>query len=495
MSKKCFHLVKWFMLAFSMLLLSGTALFGQTTSFTYQGSLTDGGAPANGSYDLQFALWDNLSNGTQIGSTQTLNALSVINGGFTVNLDFGVSAFPGANRFLEISVRTSGTGAFTTLTPRQQISSTPYAIRTLSAMSADTATNANQLGGVAANQFVQTNDSRLSDARAPTAGSANYIQNTTAQQASSNFNITGNGFVGGNVGIGTAAPTARLEVQSTGSVNAISGTSSSGDAVTAKSSNSTGVLATGGATGVWGVSTGGVGVLGQTGKGGIAIEAVGSSFFQGDTTPLSGTVAPGGTGVVIGTSPTPDIGYLFAYDYGARVPRTLAINHPGGLVGIGTTEPDTQLTVFGNVDKPGGGSWGTFSDERLKNLKGRFTSGLNAVMRLQPLRYEYKPDNALGIKSEGEFIGFSAQQVLRIIPEAVSADQKGYLLVNNDPILWTMLNAIKEQQAQIEKQQEQIQRQEKLAWQQRAAFAAQEEELKALKSLVCHSPRHASVCK
>ena len=252
MSKKCFHLVKWFMLAFSMLLLSGTALFGQTTSFTYQGSLTDGGAPANGSYDLQFALWDSLSNGTQIGSTQTLNALSVTNGGFTVNLDFGVSAFPGANRFLEISVRTSGTGAFTTLTPRQQISSTPYAIRTLSAMSADTATNATQLGGVAANKFVQTNDSRLSDARAPTAGSANYIQNTTAQQASSNFNISGNGIVGGNVGIGTTAPNARLDVQSTGVTDAISATSSSGDAVKAISSLTTGVLSSGGARGVWG---------------------------------------------------------------------------------------------------------------------------------------------------------------------------------------------------------------------------------------------------
>ena len=72
-------------------------------------------------------------------------------------------------------------------------------------------------------------------------------------------------------------------------------------------------------------------------------------------------------------------------------------------------------------------------------------------MQLQPLRYEYKRDNALNLKSEGEHIGFSAQAVRKIIPEAVSQNDKGYLLVNNDPILWTMLNAIKEQQAQIEK--------------------------------------------
>ena len=87
----------------------------------------------------------------------------------------------------------------------------------------------------------------------------------------------------------------------------------------------------------------------------------------------------------------------------------------------------------------------------MKNIKGRFTSGLKAALQLQPLRYEYKRDNALNLKSEGEHVGFSAQAVQRIIPEAVSKNEKGYLLVNNDPILWTMLNAIKEQQAQIEK--------------------------------------------
>jgi hypothetical protein len=45
-----------------------------------------------------------------------------------------------------------------------------------------------------------------------------------------------------------------------------------------------------------------------------------------------------------------------------------------------------------------------------------------------------------------------AQDVQKLIPEAVSADNQGYLIVNNDPILWAMLNAIKEQQAQIREQ-------------------------------------------
>ena len=70
-------------------------------------------------------------------------------------------------------------------------------------------------------------------------------------------------------------------------------------------------------------------------------------------------------------------------------------------------------------------------------------------MRLQPIRYEYKADNALGIKSTGEHVGFGAHAVRQVIPEAVTEDDQGYLLVNNDPILWTMLNAIKEQQQEI----------------------------------------------
>jgi hypothetical protein len=46
-------------------------------------------------------------------------------------------------------------------------------------------------------------------------------------------------------------------------------------------------------------------------------------------------------------------------------------------------------------------------------------------------------------------VGFGAQALQKIIPEAVTRNSNGYLMVNNDPILWTMLNAIKEQQKEI----------------------------------------------
>lgn len=120
-----------------------------------------------------------------------------------------------------------------------------------------------------------------------------------------------------------------------------------------------------------------------------------------------------------------------------------------GRVGIGTTTPDQLLSVNGDASKVGGGSWQSFSDQRLKNIKAPFTTGLNAVMKLQPIRFQYRPNNAVGIKSESEYVGFSAQEVQKVVPEAVNANSEGYLMVNNDPIIWTMLNAIKEQQKEI----------------------------------------------
>jgi hypothetical protein len=147
---------------------------------------------------------------------------------------------------------------------------------------------------------------------------------------------------------------------------------------------------------------------------------------------------------------------LNIYDATAAVDR-ITLN-PTGQLGIGTTAPTDLLSVNGSASKPGGGSWSVFSDERLKNIKGQFKTGLSAVMRLQPVRYEYKSNNALGLKSEGEHVGFGAHALKQIIPEAVSSTDSGYLTVNNDPIIWTMLNAIKEQQKQIEELKTEVRR-------------------------------------
>lgn len=100
-------------------------------AFTYQGQLKQGGVPVNGTCDFQFSLWDSQAGGTQLGSTQALTNVSVTNGQFTVQLGSFNSqyAFVGSARWLGIAVRCpAGGGGFTELSPRQQLTATPYAL-------------------------------------------------------------------------------------------------------------------------------------------------------------------------------------------------------------------------------------------------------------------------------------------------------------------------------------------------------------------------------
>ncbi len=102
----------------------------QNTSFTYQGRLLDNGTPANGIYDLRFNLFAAETSGVALGDPFSQLAIPTSNGLFTVALDFGAAVFMGGDRWLEVSVRTNGdAGPYTTLVPRQPITSTPYACR------------------------------------------------------------------------------------------------------------------------------------------------------------------------------------------------------------------------------------------------------------------------------------------------------------------------------------------------------------------------------
>lgn len=112
---------------------------GQTTAFTYQGHLTEAINSPSGPYDFQFAVFDLA--GLQQGPLQTINGVSVANGVFTVSLDFGSAPFAlGEDRYLEIRVKKLPATTYTVLSPRQRITSVPYAIRSIRAAAADLAT-------------------------------------------------------------------------------------------------------------------------------------------------------------------------------------------------------------------------------------------------------------------------------------------------------------------------------------------------------------------
>lgn len=114
-------------------IMAGAVVFpsgsrAQTTAFTYQGHLMVGNAPANGSYDLTFGLFSSATGSSPIGPILTNKLTSISNGLFTVTLDFG-NSFSGASRWLQIAAKTNNGDSFAILTPRQPVTSTPYAIR------------------------------------------------------------------------------------------------------------------------------------------------------------------------------------------------------------------------------------------------------------------------------------------------------------------------------------------------------------------------------
>ena len=104
-----------------LLLQAGYSATPQSTSFTYQGALSENGQPANGNFDLTFKLFDAETNGNQVGGTITKTSFPVAGGKFTVDLDFLAGAFSGNQLWIEVTVGTE------TLSPRQPVNSVPVA--------------------------------------------------------------------------------------------------------------------------------------------------------------------------------------------------------------------------------------------------------------------------------------------------------------------------------------------------------------------------------
>ncbi len=96
------------------------------TAFTYQGQLKLGDNNVNSTADFQFSLWDAASGPSQIGGIVPVNNVTISNGLFSADIDFGGGAFGTNARWLQIAVRSpAGSGSFTTLVPRQRIQPTP----------------------------------------------------------------------------------------------------------------------------------------------------------------------------------------------------------------------------------------------------------------------------------------------------------------------------------------------------------------------------------
>ena len=177
-----------------LLFISSSALCVPVgTGFSYQGELNDGGNPANGDFDFIFSLFHSETGGSLIISIPVYG-VTVTNGIFTIqDIAFNSSYFDGQALWMEINVRTSPSGSYTTLTPRQIIQSVPYAVQ------------AEYLSGTGAS----TNDILQFDG-------SDWIPSSAALSPWSKVG-TKVSYTGGRVGIGTTNPNSTLHVSSTAS--------------------------------------------------------------------------------------------------------------------------------------------------------------------------------------------------------------------------------------------------------------------------------------
>ncbi|MEO8605804.1 MAG: hypothetical protein ABI629_24760 [bacterium] len=143
------------------------------TAFTYQGQLQKSGSGASGQCDFQLSLWNDAgtgappAGGSQIGSTQAAAGTPFTDGLFTLQLDFGATAFSaGSDRWLQIAVRCpAGSGSYQTLAPRQPLTPAPFALFANSIADASVSTTKLAPGAVGTSQLAANNRHRGADRR------------------------------------------------------------------------------------------------------------------------------------------------------------------------------------------------------------------------------------------------------------------------------------------------------------------------------------------
>ncbi len=177
-----------------------------------------------------------------------------------------------------------------------------------------------------------------------------------------------------------------------------------------------------------------------------------------------------GTGIAIGSAG--NLGYISAFDYSVFQTRTLLLNNSGGNVGIGHNNPVNLLDVFGDV-RIGSGTTGCLADRdgtiiaglcssdiRYKRNVKPFGSLLHNFSKLRPVNFYWRreefAEKHFGAKQS---FGLIAQEVEQAFPDLVSTDDQGYKVVNYSKLPLLTIQAVNEQQVQIETQQKQIEQQ------------------------------------
>jgi hypothetical protein len=493
------------------LVLSIQTASAQSGIFNYQGSLRDGANPANGMYDFRFTVYSDPTGGSVLGGPVNMGNTPVANGIFSVNVPIGYAPFSGASRYLQVEVKVAGSATYTALNPRQFIADSPYSVKS------QFSTDALQLGGIAANQYVTT-----------TSGGANFIQNTTSQQTGS-FNINGSGIIEGNLRLGPDwGGNEKLKVNGSAKFYrkaSIEGDSSAAQLVFTRldsprwTINSDSTLNSlriqshlNNENVLWidGISSNiGFGTNTPSQR----LHVVGNGLFDGNgffTGNLGvGTTTPGFRLDVVGrsrfrqnagdTGSTNTAGFWFFQN---------TPNQDRAFVGM---ETDNSIGFFGT----NGGGWGLVmntqtgrtsvtqlgaagatplcrnasneislcsSSLRYKTNVNPFGSGLDLISRLRPVSFNWLANNQVDF-------GLVAEEVAAVEPLLATYNDKGEVEgVKYDRIGVIAVNAIKEQQAEISGQRSVISEQQR-------QIDDLKSQVEVLKTVVCGERPTLEICK
>ncbi|RYF91719.1 MAG: hypothetical protein EOO03_00705 [Chitinophagaceae bacterium] len=129
---------------------------------------------------------------------------------------------------------------------------------------------------------------------------------------------------------------------------------------------------------------------------------------------------------------------------------------PNGNVIIGGGTPDQRLSVNGNASKTGGGAWATFSDARVKKNISPYTAGLAEILAIRPVSFQYNELSGYADVNT-QFVGVIAQEIENILPNTISKTDvnpavKDLRSFNSSELTYTLINAVKEQQLQMEQE-------------------------------------------
>ena len=112
----------------------------------------------------------------------------------------------------------------------------------------------------------------------------------------------------------------------------------------------------------------------------------------------------------------------------------------------------------GAYNEANGSSWETTSDRRIKKNIVDNTIGLDVINQIRVRNFEYRTEDEITelnnpetvvVKKEGVQIGCIAQELESVLPEAVGTNEHDVKHVNNDPIIWALVNAVKELSAEV----------------------------------------------